>query len=330
MGRRQICNAVAALMAGLSLSAPAAVGDDGAAIPPCTLEPGPEATVTRIVDGETIALDDGSVVRLIGALAPRARDAGAAAAAWPPETDTIKTLSDLVLGKKVGLAFSGRRTDRYGRLLAHVFLKKVGGDEWVQGALLAGGHARAYGLTQSFACGRELLAHEELARRARRGLWANGVYATLSARRPDALMAQRGNYERVIGSVVSVGRTKGATYLNFSNDWKTDFTARIGKSVLAANPDFDRSLDGLSAKTVIVRGWIERRNGPLIDVADPSQVEILDGDQEPAVSALPPPSGTLPAQVPANEAPSAGPDDGLPKDLRPAPPEGAEPGAVNL
>ena len=65
-------------------------------------------TVARVLDGETLTLDDGSVVRLIGALAPRARDAGDAPGAWPPESEAVKALSDLVLGKKVKLAFGGR------------------------------------------------------------------------------------------------------------------------------------------------------------------------------------------------------------------------------
>jgi len=193
--------------------------------------------------------------------------------------------------------------------------------------MLAGGHARAYGLPESFLCSRELLAHDAEARRKRAGLWSNGVYRPMPANRPDVLMTMRGKYERVIGSVVSVGRTKGATYLNFGTDWRSDFTARIGRQVLAANPDLVRRLDGLAAKTVIVRGWIERRNGPLIDVADPSEIEVIDGEGDPAdVSERSQPGGSQPARAPADAAP----EPGHPKDLRPAPPEGAEPGAVNL
>jgi endonuclease YncB( thermonuclease family) len=279
-----------------------ALSDPATPLAPCTLEPGPVRTVTRVVDGETLVLDDGKVVRLIGALAPRASDANAAAGGWPPELDTIKALSDLVLAKRVKLAFSGRRFDRYGRELAQVFLIERGREDWVQGALLAGGYARAYGLPENFACARELNAHEAEARRSLLGLWGNGVYRLMPADHPGELTHQRGKYERVAGVVVSVGRTKSATYLNFSNDWKTDFTARIDKKVLSANPEFDKSLDGLASKTVVVRGWIERRNGPLIDIADPSQIEAPD---------------------------DAAPSD-TPKELRPAPPEGAEPSAVNL
>lgn len=276
--------------------------DPAAPSAPCTLESGPIRTVTRVVDGETIVLDDGKVVRLIGALAPRARDANASAGAWPPELDTIKALSDLVLAKRVKLAFAGRRFDRYGRGLAQVFLIDGGREDWVQGTLLAGGFARAYGLPESFACARELYAHEAGARRRQLGLWGNGVYRLRSAERSGDLMKQRGKYERVTGTINSIGRTKSATYLNFSSDWRTDFTARIDKKVLAANPEFDRSLDALANKSVVIRGWIERRNGPLIDIADPSQLEAAD---------------------------DAAPVD-APKELRPAPPEGAEPSAVNL
>ena len=37
----------------------------------CGLEAGPERSVAAVLDGETVRLDDGKVVRLIGALAPR-------------------------------------------------------------------------------------------------------------------------------------------------------------------------------------------------------------------------------------------------------------------
>jgi endonuclease YncB( thermonuclease family) len=281
-----------------------------------------------VLDAETLVLDDGSAVRLMGALAPRARDAGAEAGTWPPETEAIKFLSDLVLGKRVKLAFGGRRKDRYGRFLAQVFLDDRGKTEWVQGALLAGGHARMYGLPQSFACAHELLAHETEARRKRLGLWNNGVYRAMPASHPGALMRLRGKYERVIGRVASIGHTKSATYLNFGTDWHSDFTAKIAKTIIAANPDLARTLDGLANKTVVVRGWIELRNGPLIDVADASQIEVLEDGTNPNVSAITPSSSTQPASVPVE--PSSDGDGIGSKNLRPAPPEGAEPGAVNL
>ena len=308
----------------MSAALPAiAIADDAPArgkLPaPCILDPGPVRTVARVLDGETLILDDGSAVRLIGALAPRARDAGAEAGAWPPEIQSFQTLSNLVLGKRIKLAFGGRQKDRYGRFLAQVFLEAGGRSEWVQGTMLAAGQARVYGVP-------ELLAHEAEARRKRLGLWSNGVYRPMPAEQPGMLLKLRGKYERVIGTVASIGRTKTTTYLNFGTDWKSDFTVRIGKAVLGANPELARTLDTLQSKSVIVRGWIERRNGPLIDIADVSQIEFLDGKDggaSPAdVSAATSPDDAQPASTPADPDPA--------KQLRPDPTEGAEPGAVNL
>ncbi len=64
-------------------------------------------------------------------------------------------------------------------------LRRAGDGErvWVQGELLVAGHARAYGLPGSYACMPEMLAHERVARQARRALWGNAAYAVRSARR---------------------------------------------------------------------------------------------------------------------------------------------------
>ena len=293
---------------------------------PCTLDPGPSATVARILDAETIALDSGREVRLIGALAPRARDAGAEPGTWDPEQQALTKLTSLVLGKKVKLAFGGRQTDRYGRYLAQVFIDDRG-EEWVQGAMLAAGLARTYALPGNAACGRELMAHEAQARTAKLGVWANGAYRLFPSKNTALLLQQRGRFVRVIGEIAKVARTKNATFLNFTNDWKSDFTVRLGKAALAANPAFDRSLSNLEGKTIIARGWIERRGGPLIEIYDAANLEIVEGASPPAVSSnqARPESSAKPA---SSELES--PEPGGPEKVRPAPTEGAEPGAVDL
>ena len=63
------------------------------------LEAGPTRTVTRVIDGETLALDDGTELRLAGTLAPRAIDVGAVPGTWRMETAAIDALQAFVLGK---------------------------------------------------------------------------------------------------------------------------------------------------------------------------------------------------------------------------------------
>ena len=85
-------------------------------------------------------LDDGTEVVLIGALPPYTIDTSPEVEQkWPPAELSRTALEKLVAGKAVELAFGGRRLDRYGRQLAHVFLQ-VGADRvWVQGDLIRHG-----------------------------------------------------------------------------------------------------------------------------------------------------------------------------------------------
>lgn len=311
----------------------------------CTLQSGGYRTVARIIDGETLALDDGREVRLVGALAPRASDAGAASGAWPIETESIRVLTALVLGRSVKLAFGDQRTDRYGRYLAHVFVGDGVNEKWVQGELLAAGAARAYSLPGSFNCSMELLAHERAARSKHRGVWSISLYRMKLARATGPLLQRRGRFEIVSGAVADVSPTTSATYLNFGRDWKSDFTARIAKKVLAANPDFARTLTGLHGKRIAVRGWIERRNGPLIDILHPDQIEVLDeATASPELSQNTLPKPAQPASAPQHDSYAASPgttgeavaspspeaDDTFPQQQRPSDPSLEQPGAVDL
>jgi micrococcal nuclease len=285
----------------------------------CTLEPGPVRNVVRVIDAETVLLDDDQQVRLIGALAPRSPDLRPGSQPWPPEENAVEALRELVMGKTVELAFSNHRVDRYGRLLANLFLDHNGARTWVQGSLLSGGNARAYSLPGSSSCLRELLAHERTAREAHLGLWASAIYAARSAQDPPALLRLRNSYQIVAGRIAHVAQTKSRTYINFGEDWHTDFTAGIRASVWRARPEQAKALAALEGKAVEVRGWIEYRNGPYIEITDLDQITPIDENARPS------------APAPSPEAPSTS------SDRRPVPPAPNEkrpvqlsPGAVDL
>ncbi len=271
--------ALALVLAPSILTLPAAAQEPRAQ--PCTLQAGETRAVVRVIDAETVRLDDDREVRLIGALAPRSPDMRPDAPAWPPEQQAEAALRALVLGRSVEIAYADAQPDRYGRLLAHLFLDRDGERLWVQGELLRKGHARAYGLPGSFHCITELLAYEQVARAVKAGLWANAAYATQRAFRTRALLRQRNTYQVVAGRVVDVAITKSRTYLNFGPDWRKDFTAGISSKLLRKNPDLERTLAALKGKRVEVRGWIEYRNGPFIEVEDPSQIAIVEGRTPP-------------------------------------------------
>jgi hypothetical protein len=75
--------------------------------------------------------------------------------------------------------------------------------------------------------------------------------------------------------VLSV-RTSGATtYVNFGRRWSDDFTATIAK-----RNERRLARDGLDAKrlerhTVRVRGFVEERGGPWIEITESGQIEVV-------------------------------------------------------
>ena len=317
-GKWAFAAAAGFILSALFASAAAKDAKDGAA-GTCTLNPGPVRTVVRIVDADTVLLDDDEQVRLIGALAPRSPDLRAGSQHWPPEDEAVGALRDLVLGKTVELAFANRRVDRYGRLLANLFLERNGERTWVQGSLLSSGNARAYALPGGTACLRELLAHERIAREAHLGLWANAVYGVRSAQDPPALLRLRNSYQIVAGRIAHVVQIKSRTYINFGEDWHTDFTAGMRAGVWRSRPEQARALAALEGKAVEVRGWIEYRNGPYIEITDLDQITPIDGTGRPAVPA------------PSPDAPSTSSDRSMtppaPNEKRPV---HLSPGALDL
>jgi micrococcal nuclease len=251
-----------------------------AAATPCALEQGSSHAVARVIDSETLLLDDGREVRLIGALAPKPDVLDANARDWPPARDARRMLEALIQARVVTLRTEGRQRDRYGRLLAQVFVDDDGAEVWLQQRMILEGQARAYTLPGNTACLTALLAAEETARNQGRGLWQRAPYRVRSADEVDALLKLAGRFAVVEGRVAGVTRAQTTTYINFGTDWRRDFTASLATAVVTKDADGATRVDALSGKRVRVRGWIERRNGPMIVLGSLDEIEVLDAAAE--------------------------------------------------
>jgi endonuclease YncB( thermonuclease family) len=289
MRPQAIVRCSALLFAGLA----AAVSSHGNAMACAGLGAGPTRTVTRVVDGETLALDDGTALRLVGTLAPRALDAGVEAGAWPAEVAATAFLRGLVLGRSIELrnATVGERRDRYGRVQAHAFLTDGEERRWVQRAIVENGFARVYAQPgyggnasgSGDTCSGELAAAERAAREGRRGLWADAAYQVRQADKTGELLRYRATFQVVEGEVVRVGQTREAIYLNFGRDWRNTFSASLRRddsALLGAHASRPKALEG---RAVRVRGWILDRGGaPAIDLSQGGFIEVLDGEDAPS------------------------------------------------
>jgi hypothetical protein len=83
------------------------------------------------------------------------------------------------------------------------------------------------------------------------------------------------SFQIVEGRVVSAAIIKGRAYLNFGPNWRTDFTFSIAPR---ERRQFARSgidLAALTGRRIRGRGWVTLRNGPMIELTHPAQLEIL-------------------------------------------------------
>ena len=266
MDRRMIRAATAVFVAIAGLAIASGQGHAAA----CALTRDTTAKATEIVDGDTLFVDNGTQIRLVGIQAPKLPLGRKSFKSWPLAEDAKNELAELSKGRMLTLSYGGARRDRYGRALAHLH------DEtgvWIQGELLRRGLARVYSFRDNRNCIGEMLALEREARQARRGIWRLGYYAIRSL---DEASRHVGSFQLVEGRVREVATVKKRTYLNFGENWRTDFTISISprdrRQFLKAGID-PASFRG---RRIRVRGWLKSYNGPMIEVTHPEQIETLD------------------------------------------------------
>lgn len=218
------------------------------------------------LDGQTLRLADGRMVRLAGIQAPQPPLQWAADKHWRRAAEATEALAALVRDSEVLLFGSGRdlRADRRGKLLAQV---TRGDGLWLQGALLSAGMAWVYTAAADAEIATALYAAEEIARLKRRGIWADPYYQVRCAGKlNDATDATR----VVQGRILAVAEVRGALYLNFGADWRSDFTIRVERRDRRRLGWRERPLElegaQLEGALVEVRGWVYWFNGPTIDL----------------------------------------------------------------
>ncbi len=229
-----------------------------------------EGNVTSVIDGDTFVLEDGTHVRMLGINTPEKARGGKPAQEGSKEA-TIAT-TQLIKGKIVKLVFDDNRTDRYGRTLAHTYLPD---GTWVNRELVARGLAHVYSFPDNRSLLNELLEAETIARSKKLGLWKQKDWQVLEAI-PTPPKSFVGKYRLVRGIPIKAVTIGDTIYLNFEDNWRTDFTIEIPTSTLplfksaGINP-----LTDYIGKEVIARGRIKPVNGILVTVNHPEQIQNI-------------------------------------------------------
>jgi micrococcal nuclease len=256
----------------LALTAAAVLPTPALGAAPDSLPEGGRGIIGAVHDGDTIRFKDGAAdIRLVGMQAPKLPQGRRNPTAWPMSDESRGALRALLENHAITLRLPTTSKDRNGRILAHL-VRDDG--MWIQQTMLQEGWARVYTFPDNRLFARELYAAEILARTARRGLWAHPDYAVRKPE-PAVLKADIGTFQIIEGVVADAARVRGRAYLNFGEDYRTDFTASIPPEVARLFTDTKFDPLSLKGRSVRVRGYLRDFNGPSIDLTHPEQIEVL-------------------------------------------------------
>jgi endonuclease YncB( thermonuclease family) len=233
------------------------------------------AEVARVVDGRSFLLADGREVRLAGIETPLAvpgdEDEARVQAALAAKT----ALETLLLHREVYLFALSSGPDRYGRLVAYAFIRTSSGDVLAQHELLAAGHALVSPGVSAATCRIYLQNAERDARNGGLGLWGDPYHAVKAAADPADVLVEQGRFALVQGKVMSVRESGGIVYVNFGRRWSEQFTVTILKRNERILAGAGLTPKALAGRSIEVRGWVEERGGPAIEVVRPEQIEVV-------------------------------------------------------
>lgn len=272
-----------ALLAGAILAAPApgpARADDCAA---------PSAGEGR----RTVAFSRGRVARvderleLILADGRRLKIAGLD----PPRATPNSPELDIEAANKLHAWLAGREAtfrpllaapDRWGRLPAEIFAPVGDAPDApaisVAGAALEAGLGRFDPTGAPRRCRAFLLAAEASARASTLGLWSDPYYAIMRAGDRAAFAERAGTIVIVEGRVERVERDEFRAALVLGERRGRDFSVSIPRRNLAAFAAAGAGPSTFEGKTVRVRGLLDLRFGPQIEIERPDEIEAQAED----------------------------------------------------
>lgn len=232
------------------------------------MQEGETARVVRIIDGDSLVLDGGQTVRLVGIEAPRLGRRGDPDQAFAE--DSARMLESLVLGRMVQLHYPGPTRDRFDRALAHVMTRdQTGPKVWANLAMVDRGGAWVRLYPDTAAQADFLLDAEHSARAAGQGLWSVADYAPINVQDLDESNGARFRLIRaVLGEITPTVRVESQrpfACMRLIQDSPVQLQVRIG-----AEPVCDLS----EGTEVELRAFAPSN---VLAITHPLHVLVLDG-----------------------------------------------------
>ena len=223
--------------------------------------------VVGVIDGDTVKLDTGESVRLIGLDTPELN----------PPTGPIeyyglqakKFTKDKLLGQRVYLEYGAEKFDEYDRTLAYIYLAD---GTLFNAQLLEEGYAHLLAIAPNLEYLDHFKKEVKAARKNKRGLWQkrNLGLPIISWQEADAYRREE---VLVTGEVVATYDAGEVTFLNFARNYDETFSA-----VIFASAEYKFAVeaeDYFLDQKVQIRGEVKEHQGaPEIVIKEPTQIKV--------------------------------------------------------
>jgi len=217
--------------------------------------------VKKVYDGDTVLLENGWKVRLLGINTPEvagrykvAEAGGEAAKTW-----LIRELE----GKTVRLEYDAEKQDAYRRVLAHLFSSDR---KHINLELVKLGYATVAIHPPNLKYAGTLLAAQAQAERERLGIWQDAHYAAV----PAEQLADDNykGWKRITGRVRNLKLGKKYCYLELSD--------QVSVGIDGANLDLFPALEGYLGRRIEARGWVRKsRQRFVLGVRHPGEIKEM-------------------------------------------------------
>ena len=230
--------------------------------------------VANINARQEIILDDGGLMRLTGLDLPDP-DRG------EPETSKNANafLVHALVGRNVSAKILAPRRDRWNRMSVDLFVSGETADkpDSVARLMLAAGFARIRPEVETRDCQASRLSAERAARAQGLGLWTDPYYSVVQAGDTQDLRGRDGLFAIVEGTVFKVGVGRSRYYVDFGR--RGAFTATVPKRLEKNFAQVGIEVTALAQARVRMRGALDNRLGPRMEIVDPRQIELIDANE---------------------------------------------------
>jgi len=228
-----------------------------------------------------LTLDDGTRLKIGGIDAARPTPADPDLAERGREI-----LAKWLNGQSVAFRPLEPQHDRWGRVVATVFapVREISERQSqallpVGEAIIDAGLARYEANTADDPCRSPLLAAEREARASGLGLWADQYYPVIAAGDRDSFAEKAGSTVIVEGRVTGLNVRKPRITLYFGPRMGSDLSVTIVPPNSKAFASAQARLAGLAGQNIRVRGLLDTRFGPQIEISHLDAVEVIGHEQ---------------------------------------------------